>query len=441
MERMLPQNIEAEQGVLGSILIDPDAVDVVAEKLQPCDFYRDAHRAIYEAMMRLHSQDIPPDFMTLCDELERYHRLADIGGDSYLSSLINCVPTSGNVGYYTRIVAEHSQMRSAIHAAGQIVAEAYADGATIGDVLAKAERLYSEIALRTFRGNGFAGMGELIPTQIERLDYLHRHRGTIIGVPTGFTNLDRMTGGLQRSDLIVLAARPGIGKTSMALCIGCNAALKYKQKVAVFSCEMSKEQLVLRATSMLAGVDQQRLRTGWIEDDEWTRIVDAGDRLADSSLWIDDTPGITPMEMRNKAKRLQSERGLDLVIVDYMQLMQAGNTGKKYENRVQEVSEISRSLKGLARELDVPVLALSQLSRSVEGRQNKVPQLSDLRESGAIEQDADIVAFIYRDEIYNPETERKNIADLIVAKHRNGPVGAIPFHFDPTQTRFADLEG
>lgn len=448
MEQTLPQNIDAEQGVLGSILIDPEAIEVVAGKLNHRDFYRDAHKRIYEVVECLYGQKTPIDLITICDELERRksegrtttarNQLEEVGGGDYITSLINCVPTSGNAEYYADIVAEHSQLRDSIHASGQIVAEAYASGASAEDVLAKAQQKFFEIAVRRQKGNGFTGTEIIMPERISRLEYLHRHRGSIIGVPTGFTDLDRLTGGLQRSDLIVLAARPGVGKTSFAMCLAANAALRYGQKVAVFSLEMSKEQLGDRLIATEAGVDQQRLRTGWIEDDEWERVVKASDRIAEASLWIDDTAGITPTEMRSKCRRLLIERGVDLIVVDYLQLMRTSSE-KKYENRVQEVSEISRSLKELARELNVPVVALSQLSRAVEGRQVKVPQLSDLRESGALEQDSDIVMFIYRDEIYNRESPRRNTADLIIAKHRNGPVCEIGLGFNATQTRFYDL--
>lgn len=439
MEKLLPQNIEAEQGVLGSILIDPQAIEVVATKLQPTDFYRNAHRIIYESMLHLYQSREPADFLMICDDLERNGRLEEVGDASYITSLVNGVPTSGNVEYYAEIVARASTLRSIIHTSGQVVAEAYESGALDGEVLSKAQQWFYEIASRQQRGNGFVDTESLMGDRMQRLQFLQRHRGTILGVPTGFRYLDSMTGGLQKSDLIILAARPGIGKTSFALTLAANAAIRYDQKVAVFSLEMSKEQLGDRLLSQEARVDQQRMRTGWIEDDEWDRIARAGDKIAEASIWIDDTAGITSMEMRSKVRRLQSEQGVDLVIVDYLQLMQA-STGKKQENRVQEVSEISRNLKGLARELNVPVLALSQLSRAVESRQSKVPQLSDLRESGSIEQDSDIVMFIYRDDVYNPDSERKNIADIIVAKHRNGPTGEISLYFTPSETSFRDLE-
>lgn len=437
VEKLLPQNIEAECGVLGSIIIDPEAIVQVSDFLVAEDFYRDAHRTIYEVILHLYQNGEPADFITICDELERRNRLEDVGGASYITSLINQVPTSGNVEYYGHIVERTSTLRRLIHAAGQIAAVAYEEGDA--DVaLDKAEKLIFEISQRHSRSD-FSSMEDILADYMTKLEQLNQRRGTIVGVPTGFTDLDRITGGLQRSDLIVLAARPGIGKTSLSLSLAHNAAVKYKNSVAIFSLEMSKEQLAQRLLSMDAEIDQHRLRTGWIEDDEWLKIVEASDTLAEASIWIDDTAGISTMEMRSKARRLAAEHGVDLIIVDYLQLMQASSGGRG-ENRVLEVSEISRSLKGLARELNVPVLALSQLSRSVESRQSKVPQLSDLRESGSIEQDSDIVMFIYRDDVYNAESERKNIANIILAKHRNGPIGEVSLYFQPNQTRFRDLE-
>lgn len=438
MEKLLPQNIEAECGVLGSIIIDPEAIVQVADFLAPDDFYRDAHRTIYEVVLQLYEQHEPADFITICDELERRNKLEDIGGASYITSLVNQVPTSGNVEYYGRIVERSAILRRLIHAAGQIAAIAYEEGDA--DVaLEKAEQLIFNISQRYSRVD-FSLLRDILSEYMQKLDQLHEHRGSIVGVPTGFTDLDRLTGGLQRSDLIILAARPAIGKTSLALSLAHNTAVKYQHSVAIFSLEMSKEQLVQRLLSMDAGIDQQRLRTGWIEDEEWERIIYAMGTLSEANIWIDDTAGISTVEMRSKARRLHAEHRIDLIVVDYLQLMQATVGGKRNENRVQEISEISRNLKGLARELNIPVLALAQLSRAVESRQSKVPQLSDLRESGSIEQDSDIVMFIYRDDVYNPESERKNIADIIVAKHRNGPVGEVSLYFQASQTRFRDLE-
>jgi replicative DNA helicase len=438
VEKHLPQNIEAECGVLGSIIIDPEAIVQVADFLHADDFYRDAHRIIYEVILQLYEQHEAADFITICDELERQNKLEPVGGPSYITSLINLVPTSGNVEYYARIVERTAILRRLIHAAGQIAAIAYQE--TDADVaLEKAEQLIFDISQRHARSD-FSALRDILSDYMHKLEQLHERRGTIVGVPTGFTDLDRITGGLQKSDLIILAARPAIGKTSLALSLAHNAAMKYQQSIAVFSLEMSKEQLVQRFLSMDAGIDQQRLRTGWIEDDEWDRIIYSMGPLSEANIWIDDTAGISTVEMRSKARRLQARHGIDMIIVDYLQLMQSSVGGKRNENRVQEISEISRNLKGLARELNVPVLALAQLSRAVESRQSKVPQLSDLRESGSIEQDSDIVMFIYRDDVYNPDSERKNIADIIIAKHRNGPVGEVSLYFQASQTRFRDLE-
>jgi replicative DNA helicase len=382
VEKLLPQNVEAECGVLGSIIIDPEAIVQVSDFLRADDFYRDAHRTIYEVILQLFEEREPADFITICDELERSNKLEEVGGASYITSLINQVPTSGNVEYYGRIVERTSILRRLIHAAGQIAAVAY-DSNDADAALEKAEQLIFNISQRHARSD-FAHISEILADYMNKLDQLHEHRGSIVGVPTGFTDLDRLTGGLQKSDLLVLAARPGMGKTSMALSMAHNSAVKYQRSVAIFSLEMSKEQLAQRLLSMDAGIDQQRLRTGWIEDDEWDRIVVARDTLEEASIWIDDTASISTTELRSKARRLHAQEGIDLIIIDYLQLMQATIGGKRNENRVQEISEISRSLKALARELNVPVLALAQLSRAVESRQSKVPQLSDLRESGCL---------------------------------------------------------
>ena len=389
MEKLLPQNIEAECGVLGSIIIDPEAIVQVAEFLFPDDFYRDAHRTIYEVILQLYEQREPADFITICDELERRNKLEAVGGASYITSLINQVPTSGNVEFYGRIVERNAILRRLIEAAGQIAAVAYEE--EDADVaLDKAEQLIFNISQRHARSD-FSLLRDILSEYMNKLDQLHERRGTIVGVPTGFADLDHLTGGLQKSDLIILAARPAVGKSSMALTMAHNTAVKHQRSVAIFSLEMSKEQLVQRLLSMDAGIDQQRLRTGWIEDDEWERIVYAMGTLSEANIWIDDTAGISTVEMRSKARRLLAEHGIDLIIVDYLQLMQSvSGSGRRNENRVQEISEISRNLKGLARELNVPVLALAQLSRAVESRQSKVPQLSDLRESGSITGDTPV---------------------------------------------------
>lgn len=398
MEKLLPQNIEAECGVLGSLIIDPEAIVQVADFLLSEDFYRDAHRVIYQTIIQLYEQHEPADYITICDELEHINKLEEVGGASYITSLINQVPTSGNVEYYGRIVERTAILRRLIHAAGQIAAIAYEEG-DANVALDKAEQLIFAISQRNTHAD-FSALSDLLSDYMSKLDQLHERRGTIVGVPTGFTDLDRLTGGLQRSDLIILAARPAVGKTSLCLSIAHNSAVKHGQSIAVFSLEMSKEQLVQRLLSMDAGIDQQRLRTGWIEDEEWDRITYAMGTLSEANIWIDDTPGISTMEMRSKARRLQAEHSVDLIIVDYLQLMQSSVGGKRNENRVQEISEISRNLKGLARELNVPLLALAQLSRQVESRQSKVPQLSDLRESGCLA--GETLVYLPDEGIYRP---------------------------------------
>lgn len=398
MEKLLPQNIEAECGVLGSIIIDPEAIVQIADFLHAEDFYRDSHRIIFETIMQLYDQREPADYITICDELERQNKLETVGGPGYITSLMNQVPTSGNIEHYGRIVERMSILRRLIHAAGQIAAVAYEES-DANVAMDKAEQLIFAISQRHARSD-FSNLRELLADYMTKLDQLHERRGAIVGVPTGFTDLDRLTGGLQKSDLIILAARPAVGKTSLCLSIAHNAAVKHGRSVAVFSLEMSKEQLVQRLLSMDAAIDQQRLRTGWIEDDEWERIVYAMGTLSEANIWIDDTAGISTMEMRSKARRLQAEHGVDMIIVDYLQLMQSTAGGKRNENRVQEISEISRNLKGLAREIDVPVMALAQLSRAVESRQSKVPQLSDLRESGCLAGETPI--YLPDEGIYRP---------------------------------------
>jgi replicative DNA helicase len=439
VEKLLPQNVEAEAAVLGSILIDPEAIIEVADYLRPDDFYRDAHRTIYQAAIELYESREPADLITLTDELARRDQLEAVGGASYVTSLANQVPTSANVEYYGHIVERTAILRRLIHAAGQIAAIAYnePDASTALD---QAEKLIFNISQHYTRSD-FDHIRDTLHEYIDKLEHLHQHRGNIVGVATGFSDLDKLTGGLQKSDLIILAARPAVGKSAMALSMAHNTATRHGNSVALFSLEMSKEQLVARLLSMDASIDQSRLRTGFLDDAEWERISVSVGELSKADIYVDDTPGITLVEMRSKARRLMMDHGFSLLIVDYLQLMQGSGTGNRgHENRVQEVSEISRGLKGLARELNVPVVALAQLSRAVESRTEKKPQLSDLRESGSIEQDADIVMFIYRDEVYNPETDRKNIADIIVAKHRNGPVGQISLYFQAAQTRYRDLE-
>jgi replicative DNA helicase len=359
-----------------------------------------------------------------------------VGGPAYITSLITEVPTSGNVEYYARIVMEKALFRRLIGAAGKIAACAYEEAS---NALETAEQLIFQVAQRRSVSD-FSEVRHVVAECMEDLDAIHTRRGTIIGVPTGFRHLDIALGGLQRSDLVILAGRPGTGKTSFALSLAANAVYEHQQRVAIFSLEMNKKQLGLRLLSMQARIDQQRLRTGWVHDEEWEQLIAAMGTLSEGQFWLEETAAITLSAMRSKARRLQMQHGVDLIIVDYLQLMHAMQEGKRYQNREQEIAEISRGLKGLAKEVNVPILALAQLSRAVESRHSKVPQLSDLRESGSIENDADVVMFIYRDELYNPESEGRKQAEIIIAKHRNGPVGSVLLGFEASQTRFYDLE-
>lgn len=435
-DKTIPANPEAEEAVLGSLLIDPDAVIKVASFLEPDDFYREKNSWIYQAILDLHERREPADFVTLVDELERRDQLQQVGGAAYITSLINSVPTAVHVEHYAHIVERTATLRRLIAAAGQIAALAYEEAEDVDEVVDRAEQLVFSVSERRIRRD-LTPVRQIMHGVVDRLDYLHRHKGELLGVPSGFGKLDKLLGGFQKSDLIVLAARPGVGKTSLALNIAVNAAKRYGQRVAFFSLEMSSEQLVQRLLSAETGINQQKLRLGEIADDEWPILMEAAGVLSETLLFIDDTPAVSALELRTKARRLQAEHGLDMLIVDYLQLMRSD---ARSENRVQEISYISRALKSLARELEVPLIALSQLSRAVEARSDHKPVLSDLRESGAIEQDADIVMFIYREDMVKENTERKNIADVIVAKHRNGPTDTVPLYFDKALTRFADLE-
>jgi replicative DNA helicase len=436
VERLPPHNLEAEQSVLGALLIDRDAIIRVASFLRPADFYRAAHAYVYEAVLSLYNRREPADVVTLVDELTRQDRLDAVGGESYLVELLAATPTSVHVEYYARIVARTAIRRRLIEAGGEIVRIGYDDSEEVEEALDRAERQLFDVSQRRSERD-FRSMREILEEYFDRLDTLHQHKGTVVGVPTGFADLDKLTGGLQKSDLIIIAARPSVGKSALGLGMAYNAAVHHQRTIGLFVLEMSAEQIVQRILSMETGVDSHRLRLGLIDDSEWNSVVRAFGRLSEAPIFVDDTASVTLMDVRSKARRLHAEHGLDLIIVDYLQLMTGG---RRSENRVQEISEISRGLKGLARELDVPVVALAQLSRAVESRQSHVPMLSDLRESGSIEQDADVVMFIYREEIYDPDTDRKGITDLIVSKHRNGPVGTVHLRFFDRTARFADLE-
>jgi replicative DNA helicase len=441
IDRLPPQSLEAEQSILGAILIDRDAVVEVAEFLRPADFYRQANGAIFAAVLELFERREPIDIVTVAETLERSDQLEGIGGRAYLSSLSNSTPTAVHAVQYARIVERKAVLRNLIGAAGRIAGIGYEDPAEIQEAIDRAEAELFAVSQKRI-DSGFQKLDSLLHQAYDRLDYLHAHRGEISGVRTGFTDLDSLTTGLQKSDLVILAARPSVGKTSLALNIAEHAAVKEKKSVGVFSLEMSKEQLVLRLLSSVANIDSQRLRSGFLEEMDFARIAPAMNALSEAPLYIDDTPSISTMELRTKARRLQAEAGLDLVIVDYLQLMQAATTSRD-ANRVQEVSEISRGLKALARELSVPVVALSQLSRQPEMRNENEPRLSDLRESGAIEQDADLVMFLYREREKGAEDTDADgeVIHLKLAKHRNGPTGAVELWFKKSQTRFVSYAG
>ena len=435
-ERVPPQNIEAEQAVLGAMLIKKEAIVEVQEILQPEDFYRETHRLVYEAMIELSGNDEAVDLVTLTEQLRKSGMLEKIGGLPFLTQLANAVPTAANVTYHAKIVKEKAELRRLISAATEIAGAAYEDADSVENIMDAAEKKILSVA-GSQNGGTFESMKSIVMRTFERINVLYESRGGLTGLSCGFKDLDKLTSGLQKSDLILVAARPSMGKTAFTLNIASYVGL-HGGKVAFFSLEMSKEQLMQRMLCAEGGIDATRLRTGQLDAKEWNRLVETADRLSRAPIYIDDTAGITVMELRSKARRLKAEHGLDLIIIDYLQLMQ-GRPSRNGDNRQQEISEISRSLKALARELDVPVIALSQLSRSVESRQVKKPMLSDLRESGSLEQDADIVMFLYREDYYDKDTENKNITEIIIAKHRNGPVDSIQLFFQKEYTKFRDL--
>jgi len=438
LDRIPPQNIEAEQAVLGAMLIEREAISKVAEFLRPEDCYREAHRLIFNAMLELFNKNDAVDMVTVIEFLRKGDKLEVAGGISYITSLANSVPTAANVLYHARIVEEKALLRQLINAATNIASMGYEGSEEVSGILDTAEKTILSVSSRRLGGE-FTPIKSIIFDAFNKIEQLYASKGSITGLSTGFKDLDRLTSGLQPSDLILIAARPSMGKTAFVLNIAQHIGIKEKKAVAFFSLEMSKEQLVQRMLCAESTIDSQRLRIGELEANDWTKLVSGADRLSAAPIFIDDTAGITVMEMRSKARRLKIEYDLQLIIIDYLQLMQGSSKGKGSENRQQEISEISRSLKGLAREIGVPVIALSQLSRSVESRQVKKPMLSDLRESGSLEQDADIVAFLYRDDYYNPDSEQKNITEVIIAKHRNGPVDTIQLFFHKQFTKFSDL--
>lgn len=435
-----PQSIEAEQSVLGSLILDRDAIIKIADILSAEDFYEEKHRIIYNAIIKLYDERSSIDILTVANKLEDGSSIDKIGGASYLTTLVNMVPSSAHIVHYANIVRRKGTLRRLISQATEIVSLGYQEDADLESLLDQAEQKLFSVSQKYLKQN-FVSIAEILHETFDRLDELHRERGKLRGLPTGFKDLDNKLGGLQKSDLVILAARPSMGKTSLALDIIRNAAVTYKKNVAVFSLEMSKDQLVDRLLAAEADVDLWKMRTGKLSDigadNDFERIGHALGRLSEAPIYIDDQGALNIMELRTKARRLQAEHDLDLIVIDYLQLMQGHST----DNRVQEVSEISRSLKILAKELNIPILALSQLSRAVEQRGgDKKPQLSDLRESGSIEQDADVVMFIYRDEMYTGKDSKKpHVAEILIRKHRNGPTGEIELYFDGEKTTFKNL--
>lgn len=429
---VVPHNREAEEALLGSVLINPEAYYDVAPILQADDFYIHRNKWIWEAFVRLHEQRTPIDFLTVSDELDQMGQLAEIGGPAYLTSLVSNVPTSLHAEAYGRIIEENAIRRRMLSAANEIAKLAYKEDSSVDAVMNDAEKAVFGVSERRLTRD-LQPIQQVLSDYYDRIDQLSRLGEDIFGVPTGFIDLDRLLMGLQPSDFLIIAGRPGTGKTAFMLSAAKNAAQSHKKHVAVFSLEMSNEQLVQRLIAQETGIDSQRLRTGKLNDDEWPLFTHAIDVLSDTRIFLDDTPALTPLQLRTKSRRLHLEYKLDLILVDYLQLM---SSGTRVENRVQEVSYISRNLKVLARELNVPVLAAAQLSRAIEQRADKEPQLSDLRESGSLEQDADIVMFIHRPELYEKDTLMKNVAQIKVAKHRNGPIGTIELIFRSNLAKF-----
>lgn len=440
--RMPPQNIDAEISTLGALMIDKNAITRIADVLQPNDFYKENHEKIYEAIIALYQEQEPLDILNVSSKLKETGELKNIGGKAYLTELVNTVPSSSNIVSYAKLVKKKATLRNLIEVASEIVEMGYEESEPIDVIMDKAEQRLFAVGQRSTKQE-FSPINRLLESAFTRIDEMHKDSGKFRGVPTGFNDLDKILSGLQKSDLIILAARPSIGKTSFALDLARNASVKNKIAVGVFSLEMSSDQLVDRMLAAQAKVNLWGLRTGNLdadsEDDDFQKIGDAMGVLSEAPIYIDDSATANIMEMRTMARRLQAEHGLDLLIIDYLQLME-GRGNRSNENRVQEISEISRGLKTLAKELNVPVVALSQLSRAVESRSPQIPKLSDLRESGSIEQDADVVLFLYREDRENPETDNKNIVDVIIAKHRNGPVGKVSLYFDEENTSFQSLE-
>ncbi len=430
-----PNSIETEQALIGGLMLNAQAWDKIADVVVSDDFYRKDHRLIFQGIAQLIEDGSPCDVVTVSEHLDNRGELEAAGGLEYLAMLANETAGAANARAYAKILRERSTLRALINAGNEISGSAFAtDGRSASQVLDDAERLVFEIAEKGSRGRkGFKSLKDILPGAVDRIDELHQSDGSITGISSGFNEFDKLTAGLQGGDLVIIAGRPSMGKTTFAVNIAENAAIGSKKGAAIFSMEMPAQQLAFRMISSLGRVDMSHLRTGNFPDEDWSRINSAVQLMSDAPIHIDDTPGLSPTEIRARARRLQREHGLDLIVVDYLQLMQVEGTK---ENRATEISEISRGLKALAKELDVPVIALSQLNRSVEQRTDKRPVMSDLRESGAIEQDADMIIFIYREEVYNQDTPRKGVADITIAKQRNGPIGDFPLTFVGKYTKF-----
>jgi replicative DNA helicase len=433
-----PHSLEAEQSVLGGLMLSATAWDKVADKVTEIDFYREDHRLIFRAIHDLHEASQPCDAVTVSEWFESHGKADQVDGGNYISQLANNTPSAANVGAYADIVREKSILRSLIDVGAQITSSAFStEGRESRSLLEEAERLVFAIAEKGARGgSGFVSVQDALKEAMDKIDELNAFEGDITGIPTGYQDFDRLTAGLQPSDLIIVAGRPAMGKTTFAMNIAEHAAIKHGKSVAVFSMEMASLQLVMRMFSSVGQIDQTRIRTGSLDDMDWPKLTSAMNLLHKSKIFIDDTPALSPAELRARARRLKREHDVDLIVVDYLQLMSVPDSK---ENRATEIAEISRSLKTIAKELNVPVVALSQLNRALEQRPNKRPVMADLRESGAIEQDADLIVFIYRDEVYNPETSEKGKAEIIIGKHRNGSTGTVQLAFQGPWLRFVNL--
>lgn len=434
--RTPPYDEQAEASVLGAMLLDKSAITTAVEIIHAEDFYYDSHKAIFEGILRLYNKNEPADMITLSDFLKKSGQLEAVGGYTYLGRLTSGAGAVSNTEAYANIIKEKSTLRALIRAGGEIVEDSYRDDDDVGAIIEKAEKSIFDITQDNQR-NGLMDMGEVMITTFDVMQKRSENKGGLTGLTTGFIDLDRKTSGMQKADLVLLAARPSMGKTALMVNIATNSALKAGATVAMFSLEMSRNQLSQRILSSLSHVDLMKIISGDLTTEEWSKVIETMTYMNEMAIYIDDTAGITPLEVKAKCRRLKAEKGLDLVVIDYLQLMEVGG---RAESRQQEISAISRQLKGIAKELDVPVIALSQLSRAPEMRADHRPILSDLRESGAIEQDADIVMFLYRDEYYNPDTEKQGLGELILAKHRNGPTGTVELLFKGEYTKFVNLQ-